>query len=247
MRAGRSLLLITLAALVTVLAVGCGGDSEERTVTVTEERSASGERPTGAKEKKPKPKPKPEPPTLAEEAEAVVERYYAAVDSSLYGEAWKLLSPTLQAEQGGFTAWKAGYSTTLETKAVGVRSVSASPETATVELQINAVDSDACGTVDQTFAGTWTLGRFEDEYLGTAFDVQKISGGTPSTDPSVCAGGGGVPAAPSGCDPNYTGCVPPYPPDVDCIDLREEVEVVGEDVHHLDLGGDEEACEVFFD
>jgi hypothetical protein len=33
---------------------------------------------------------------------------------------------------------------------------------------------------------------------------------------------------------------------VDCIDVRQEVDVIGEDVHHLDLGGDGEACEIYF-
>jgi hypothetical protein len=238
--------LLALAFLIAGIGPGCGGDPEERTVTVTEKSTATGERDAAGEKKDSKPKPRAEPPTLAEQAEAVVERYYAAVDSSLYEEAWKLLAPPLQAEQGGFAAWKAGYSTTLETKAVGVQSVSANPETATVELEIRAVDSDACGTVDQTFTGTWTLGRFDGGYLGTAFNVAKVGGGTPMTDPAACTGGGTAPVSSAGCDPNYTGCVPPYPPDVDCIDLREEVEVVGEDVHHLDLGGDEEACEVFF-
>jgi micrococcal nuclease len=28
-----------------------------------------------------------------------------------------------------------------------------------------------------------------------------------------------TPPPSSNCDPNYTGCVPPYPPDVDCADV----------------------------
>jgi endonuclease YncB( thermonuclease family) len=41
------------------------------------------------------------------------------------------------------------------------------------------------------------------------------------------------------CDPNYAGgCVPPYPPDVDCADIRAlgiaPVRVVGADPHRLD-------------
>lgn len=51
------------------------------------------------------------------------------------------------------------------------------------------------------------------------------------------------PAAP-GCDPNYTGaCVPPYPPDVDCDDVRARVRVVGADPHRLDGDGDGWGCE----
>lgn len=53
----------------------------------------------------------------------------------------------------------------------------------------------------------------------------------------------------TGCDPNYAGgCVPPYPPDVDCADLRARdiptpVRVVGADPHHLDGDGDGLGCE----
>lgn len=50
------------------------------------------------------------------------------------------------------------------------------------------------------------------------------------------------------CDPNYAGgCVPPYPPDVDCADLRARgiapVRVVGADPHRLDADHDGIACE----
>lgn len=53
----------------------------------------------------------------------------------------------------------------------------------------------------------------------------------------------------TGCDPNYAGgCVPPYPPDVDCADLRARgiptpVRIVGADPHHLDGDGDGLGCE----
>lgn len=55
---------------------------------------------------------------------------------------------------------------------------------------------------------------------------------------------------PSGsCDPSYTGaCVPRYPPDLDCADLRARglalpVRVVGSDPHRLDGDGDGLGCE----
>jgi hypothetical protein len=48
----------------------------------------------------------------------------------------------------------------------------------------------------------------------------------------------------STCDPNYSGgCVPVYPPDVDCSDLSGPVTVVGSDPHGLDADGDGSACE----
>jgi micrococcal nuclease len=54
---------------------------------------------------------------------------------------------------------------------------------------------------------------------------------------------------PSGkCDPNYAGgCVPPYPPDLDCADIRAlgiaPVRVIGSDPHRLDGDGDGLGCE----
>jgi micrococcal nuclease len=61
-------------------------------------------------------------------------------------------------------------------------------------------------------------------------------------------GPGLVPLTPTGCDPNYAGgCVPPYPPDLDCRDIRARgvapVRVVGSDPHRLDGDGDGLGCE----
>ncbi len=47
----------------------------------------------------------------------------------------------------------------------------------------------------------------------------------------------------SGCDPNYSGCVPVYPPDVDCAEVGETVTVIGSDPHGLDADGDLQGCE----
>jgi micrococcal nuclease len=57
-----------------------------------------------------------------------------------------------------------------------------------------------------------------------------------------------APASHGKCDPNYAGgCVPPYPPDLDCADIRAlgiaPVRVVGVDVDHLDGDGDGWGCE----
>lgn len=49
------------------------------------------------------------------------------------------------------------------------------------------------------------------------------------------------------CDPNYSGaCVPLYPPDLDCADLRrlgiQQVKVTGSDPHGLDPDRDGVGC-----
>jgi micrococcal nuclease len=69
---------------------------------------------------------------------------------------------------------------------------------------------------------------------------------------AVSTGQSGPPSrtpAPTGkCDPNYArGCVPPYPPDLDCADIRAmgiaPVRVIGSDPHRLDGDGDGLGCE----
>jgi endonuclease YncB( thermonuclease family) len=49
------------------------------------------------------------------------------------------------------------------------------------------------------------------------------------------------------CDPNYAGCIPVFPPDVDCADIKRlglaPVKVIGTDVHKLDRDGDGIGCD----
>jgi endonuclease YncB( thermonuclease family) len=49
------------------------------------------------------------------------------------------------------------------------------------------------------------------------------------------------------CDPNYAGCIPVFPPDVDCTDIKRlglaPVKVIGTDVHKLDRDGDGIGCD----
>ena len=48
------------------------------------------------------------------------------------------------------------------------------------------------------------------------------------------------------CDPNYEGCIPLYPPDLNCSDIKKQglapVKVIGKDVHRLDADGDGIGC-----
>jgi len=47
----------------------------------------------------------------------------------------------------------------------------------------------------------------------------------------------------SGCASGYSGCVPAYPPDVNCPEVDGPVQVTGDDPHGLDRDGDGVACE----
>ena len=49
------------------------------------------------------------------------------------------------------------------------------------------------------------------------------------------------------CDANYAGCVPAYPPDLDCADIKRlnlaPVKVIGRDLHKFDRDGDGIGCD----
>ncbi len=49
------------------------------------------------------------------------------------------------------------------------------------------------------------------------------------------------------CDGNYAGCVPAYPPDLDCVDIKRlnlaPVKVIGRDLHKFDRDGDGIGCD----
>ena len=78
----------------------------------------------------------------------------------------------------------------------------------------------------------------------------------PSTklDPSKLADTGPVPAKISStpksnnkCDSNYQGCIPQYPPDLDCSEIKKlglaPIRVIGVDVHKFDGDGDGIGCD----
>ncbi|MFM7624566.1 MAG: thermonuclease family protein [Actinomycetota bacterium] len=48
------------------------------------------------------------------------------------------------------------------------------------------------------------------------------------------------------CDPNYKGCIPLFPPDLNCADIKKlglaPIKVIGRDVHRLDADGDGIGC-----
>ena len=56
-----------------------------------------------------------------------------------------------------------------------------------------------------------------------------------------------TPTSSSKCDPNYQGCIPPYPPDLDCSDIKRmklaPIRVIGIDVHKFDGDGDGIGCD----
>jgi hypothetical protein len=49
------------------------------------------------------------------------------------------------------------------------------------------------------------------------------------------------PAAPAGCSPNYSGCLP-ITDDLNCTEVTGTVQVLGRDIYRLDGDGDGYAC-----
>ncbi len=49
----------------------------------------------------------------------------------------------------------------------------------------------------------------------------------------------------SDCEDGYSPCVATYPPDLDCADIGQQVEVTGSDPHGLDGDSDGVGCESY--
>ena len=74
----------------------------------------------------------------------------------------------------------------------------------------------------------------------TTYKAIGTPAATPTNSPVT------APSASAGCDPNYGGCVPLYPPDLNCSDIKAlglaPVTSTGNDPHKLDADGDGTAC-----
>lgn len=97
-------------------------------------------------------------------------------------------------------------------------------------------------------------GKYADELMAAARSAQANSRGLWSACPgtkldpnrALTTTADVKPAPDFECDPNYEGCIPLYPPDLNCSDIRAlgqaPVRVIGKDVHRLDADGDGIAC-----
>ncbi len=77
----------------------------------------------------------------------------------------------------------------------------------------------------------------------------KLDPSKPATTGSTVATKVATSTTPSNikCDPNYQECIPPYPPDLDCTDIKlmglVPIRVIGTDVHRFDGDGDGIGCD----
>lgn len=92
----------------------------------------------------------------------------------------------------------------------------------------------AQSTASESDKGLWSPSSCNGERIAPS----RTSTVNPSTAASSAAGG-----QPSGCDPNYTPCVPNVTYDLDCGDISFSVRVVGSDHHRFDREGDGHGCE----
>jgi endonuclease YncB( thermonuclease family) len=73
-------------------------------------------------------------------------------------------------------------------------------------------------------------------------DSSLSTGFSGANDSGILVTDGGI-----NCDPNYQGCIPPYPPDLNCDDIRAlglaPVYRIGADPHGLDRDRDGVGCE----
>lgn len=97
-----------------------------------------------------------------------------------------------------------------------------------------------------TLARYWPAQRHEAEVQRAQLAAARAGRGLWSRCPALH----GAPASDGSgrrCDPSYTGaCVAPYPPDLDCEQIRyANLKIDGPDLHDLDGDGDGLGCERF--
>jgi micrococcal nuclease len=77
----------------------------------------------------------------------------------------------------------------------------------------------------------------------------KLDPTKPATTGSALASKAATSTTPTNtkCDPNYQGCIPPFPPDLDCTDVKRmglaPIRVIGRDAHKFDGDGDGIGCD----
>lgn len=95
--------------------------------------------------------------------------------------------------------------------------------------------------------GLWSKNTCDGQLVKPAAKVatptqQPAQKATPAPAPAAPAP---APAQPSNCNPNYSPCVPNSASDLDCIDIKFKVQVIGTDVYKFDKDGNGYGCESY--
>ena len=97
------------------------------------------------------------------------------------------------------------------------------------------------------------LGRYSEKLLAAAQSAKAAGAGLWGACPGTkllpnraLTTTASVPETNWACDPNYEGCIPLFPPDLNCTDIKRlglaPAKVIGSDVHRLDADGDGIGC-----
>jgi hypothetical protein len=100
------------------------------------------------------PAPPAGPPGADTTPWAVVSAFYGYLENGDYTDAWNLMSPSFQADQGSYDSWVAGYANTGSTSITEDDTYGDS-----VEITISAVDTATGET--QTFDASYTVDTTE--------------------------------------------------------------------------------------
>jgi hypothetical protein len=119
-----------------------------------------------------RPAPVPATPPVAESPTAVVRAYYRALDQHDFAAAWARLSPAVRSTFGGYTAWRAGYASTLSSRPSEITVVAAGPDTVTLRHRLDAVDGGPAGRRSASFVVAWRLTRTDAGWVATSLTAR---------------------------------------------------------------------------
>src|SRR5215217_3183290 len=80
----------------------------------------------------------------AQAVAGVVRDYYGNLDAKRLGAAWARLSPTVQAQLGGYDRWAAGQEGTVDVTVTSVHTEQASKAAASVAVALRSTSVDIC-------------------------------------------------------------------------------------------------------
>ena len=89
-------------------------------------------------------------PPMQTDPWAALSEYYGDIGSGNYSAAWNLLSPSMQAQDGPYYAWTAGYADT------GAQTLTENWESGD-EVSANIAAADTATGDTQYFSGSWTV------------------------------------------------------------------------------------------
>jgi hypothetical protein len=158
-------------------ALGCGSDSDDTSAQDAESEAIS-ELEDAVKTSA--------PPKEEETADGTIRTYFRLLNENGYEEAWKLLSPEVRTQFGGYEHWVGGYETTKSTRITSVEQTGGSAQAPQFQVEISAVDAGPCeSALVRGFAGQWALRDEGKKWTIEEASFEQTSGSTTS---ATCGG-----------------------------------------------------------